>query len=106
HLASLRAIPGLDVIRPADANETAEAWAQALCHNDRPAAMILTRQDVLTVDRSAPGVAPATDVAKGGYTLIDAEGPLQVVLIATGSEVEVALGARALLQADGIGTRV
>ena len=106
HLASLRAIPGLDVIRPADANETAQAWAQALAHTDRPAAMILTRQDVLTVDRTAAGVAPATDVAKGGYTLVDAHGSLQVVLIATGSEVEVALAARTRLQADGLGTRV
>ncbi|MFZ1410477.1 MAG: transketolase [Micropruina sp.] len=106
HLASLRAIPGLDVIRPADANETAHAWAQALTHTDRPSAIILSRQDLLTVDRTQPGYAPASDLAKGGYTLIDAEGELQVVLIATGSEVEVALAARDQLQADGIGTRV
>ncbi len=106
HLASLRAIPGLDVIRPADANETAQAWAQALTHTDRPSAIILSRQDLATVDRDAPGVAPASELARGGYTLIDAEGELQVVLIATGSEVGVALAARDLLQADGIGTRV
>ena len=106
HLASLRAIPGLDVIRPADANETAQAWAQALAHTDRPSAIILSRQDLLTVDRDQPGVAPASDLAKGGYTLVDADGDLQVVIIATGSEVEVALGARDVLQAEGIGTRV
>jgi len=106
HLASLRAIPGLDVIRPADANETAQAWAQALAHTDRPSAIILSRQDLLTVDRSQPGYAPATDLSKGGYTLVDADGDLKVVLIATGSEVEVALAARDLLQAEGTGTRV
>ena len=106
HLASLRAIPGLDVIRPADANETAHAWANALAHTDRPSAIILSRQDLLTVDRSQPGYAAADQVAKGGYTLVDADGDLQVVLIATGSEVEPALAARDQLQADGIGTRV
>ena len=106
HLASLRAIPGLDVIRPADANETAQAWAQALAHTDRPSAIILTRQDVLTVDRDQPGYAPASEVAKGGYTLADADGDLKVVIIATGSEVEVALAARDQLQVEGIGTRV
>lgn len=106
HLASLRAIPGLDVIRPADANETAQAWAAALAHTDRPSALILSRQDLATIDRSLPGVAPASDLTKGGYTLVDAEGELKVVLIATGSEVEVALAARDVLQAEGIGTRV
>ena len=106
HLASLRAIPGLDVIRPADANETAQAWALALEHTDRPSAIILSRQDLLTVDRDLPGFAPAVEVARGGYTLVDAEGELQVVLIGTGSEVEVALAARDLLQAEGIGARV
>jgi transketolase len=106
HLASLRAIPGLDVIRPADANETAQAWKQALAHTDRPSAIILSRQDLLTVDRDAAGVAPASDLAKGGYTLVDADGELKVVIIATGSEVEVALAARDLLQAEGTGTRV
>jgi transketolase len=106
HLAALRAIPGLDVIRPADANETAQAWLNALAHTDRPSAMILSRQDLLIVDRDQPGYAPASDVAKGGYTLIDADGDLKVVIIATGSEVEVALAARDQLQAEGVGTRV
>jgi transketolase len=106
HLASLRAMPGLDVIRPADANETAQAWALALAHTDRPSGLILSRQDLPVIDRSAPGFAPASEMVHGGYTLVDAEGELKVVLIATGSEVSVALAARDLLQADGVGTRV
>jgi transketolase len=106
HVASLRIMPGIDVIRPADANETAQAWALALAHNDRPSALILSRQDLPIIDRAAAGVAPATEVAKGAYTLIDAEGELEVVLIATGSEVSVALAARDALQAEGVGTRV
>lgn len=106
HVASLRIMPGIDVIRPADANETAQAWALALSHNDRPSALILSRQDLPIIDRDAAGVAPATEVAKGAYTLIDAEGDLKVVIIATGSEVSVALDARDALQAEGIGTRV
>ena len=106
HLASLRAIPGLDVIRPADANETAQAWYQALSHTDRPSALILSRQDLPVIDRDAAGVAPASELAKGGYTLVDAEGELKVVLVATGSEVSVAVAARELLQAEGVGTRV
>jgi transketolase len=106
HVASLRIMPGIDVIRPADANETAQAWALALAHTDRPSALILSRQDLPIIDRSLPGVAPATDMAKGAYTLLDAEGELQVVIIATGSEVSVAVEARDALQAEGIGTRV
>lgn len=106
HVASLRIMPGIDVIRPADANETAQAWALALAHTDRPSALILSRQDLPVIDRDAAGVAPATDVAKGAYTLIDADGELKVILIATGSEVSVALDARDALQAEGIGTRV
>lgn len=106
HLASLRAIPGLDVIRPADANETAQAWLQALAHTDRPSAIILSRQDLPIIDRDAEGVASASEVAKGGYTLLEADGELKVVLVATGSEVSVAVAARELLQAEGIGTRV
>jgi transketolase len=105
-VASLRIIPGLDVIRPADANETAQAWAQALAHTDRPSALILSRQDLPIIDRDAAGVAPASDLAKGAYTLLDADGELKVVLIATGSEVQLAVAARELLQAKGIGTRV
>ena len=107
HLASLRAIPGLDVVRPGDANETAQAWAQALRHTDRPTALILTRQDVPTIERGEGAAAPAELVAKGGYTLLDAStGEPAVVLLATGSEVSVAVGARELLEAEGVPTRV
>ncbi|PKZ42859.1 transketolase [Kytococcus schroeteri] len=104
HLASLRAIPGLDVVRPADANETAVAWRTVLGHVDHPAALILTRQAVPHLDREQ--YASAEGVAKGGYVLADAEGELRVLLIATGSEVQLALEARRTLQAEGIGTRV
>jgi transketolase len=106
HVASLRIIPGIDVIRPADANETAQAWALALAHTDRPSALILSRQDLPIIDRNAEGVAAASETARGAYTLLDAEGELKVVIIATGSEVSVAVAARDALQAEGIGTRV
>jgi len=107
HLASLRAIPGLDVVRPADANETAQAWAQILRNTDRPAGLILSRQDLPTVERGQGACAPAEGVARGGYTLMDAsDGAPKVVILATGSEVSVALDARALLEADGVPTRV
>ncbi|MBE8474728.1 transketolase [Streptomyces justiciae] len=103
HLASLRAIPGLNVVRPADANETAIAWAEILRrHSTKPAphGLALTRQGV-------PTYAPNPDAAKGGYVLQDAstETP-DVVLIATGSEVQLAVAARDQLEAEGIGARV
>ncbi|MGB3859856.1 MAG: transketolase [Ornithinimicrobium sp.] len=104
-LASLRAIPGLDVIRPADANETAVAWRTVLETVDHPSAMALTRQNVPTLDRSV--FASAEGTARGGYVLADAEGgELQAILVATGSEVSLALQARESLQADGVPTRV
>jgi transketolase len=106
HLAAYRAIPGLDIVRPADANETAQAWAQILRNADRPAGIILSRQDLPIFDRAEGKASPATGVAKGGYTLYEAEGELRVVLLATGSEVALAVRARELLQAEGIGTRV
>ncbi len=108
HLWSLRAIPGLDVVRPADANETVAAWAAVLANTDRPAALCLTRQDVPTWDRSAEGgFASVEGVARGGYTLIDASTGLpEAILIATGSEVALAVEARELLEADGVPTRV
>lgn len=103
HLWSLRAIPGLDVVRPADANETAAAWRVILEHNDRPAALALTRQNLPVY----AGTGDAAKVAKGGYVLEDASnGQPQVVIIGTGSEVEIALGARALLEEQGFPTRV
>jgi transketolase len=105
HLAALRAVPGLDVVRPADANETAVAWRTVLEHTDRPAGICLTRQNVPTFDRSV--FAPAEGVARGGYVLRDASsGTAQVVLIGTGSEVQVAVAAQELLEAEGIPTRV
>jgi transketolase len=106
HLWSLRAIPGLDVIRPADANEVAIVWEQIL-RNRRPAGLILTRQNVPTFERSPEHGAPAEGAAKGGYVLADSRtGSVDVILIATGSEVQLAVAARDQLEAAGIGTRV
>ncbi|MDX3241990.1 transketolase [Streptomyces sp. ME18-1-4] len=103
HLASLRAIPGLNVVRPADANETAIAWAEILKrHASHPAphGLALTRQGV-------PTYAPNSDAAKGGYVLQDSSSEVpEVILIATGSEVQLAVAAREALQAEGIGVRV
>jgi transketolase len=105
HLTALRAIPGLDVVRPADANETAVAWRTVLSHSDRPAALCLTRQNVPTFDREQ--LASAELVAKGGYVLADAgDGQPKVVLMGTGSEVQIALAARDVLEAEGTPTRV
>jgi transketolase len=104
-LASLRAIPGLDVVRPADANETAVAWRTILETVDHPSGMALTRQNVPTLDRSV--FASAEGVARGGYVLADAEdGEPDVILVATGSEVQLAVQARESLQADGVSARV
>ena len=108
HLWALRAIPGLDVVRPGDANETAIAWRTILERHASPAALILTRQGLPVLDRSAgSGYASAEFASRGGYVLADADGEdPEVILIATGSEVQIALDARALLQDDGVGTRV
>jgi transketolase len=105
HLWALRAIPGLDVVRPADANETAVAWRTILENTDRPAGLALTRQKVPTWDRSQFGSAEGT--AKGAYVLADASnGRPEVILIATGSEVQIAVEAREILERDGTPTRV
>ncbi|WP_137291954.1 transketolase [Nocardioides dongxiaopingii] len=107
HLAALRAMPGLDVVRPADANETAACWAAILGRTDRPAALALTRQNVPVFPRGEDGFSGLDDVARGGYVLIDAEGGVpDVVLIGTGSEVQLAVEARELLAADGVRARV
>ncbi|MGL5819654.1 MAG: transketolase [Phycicoccus sp.] len=107
HLAALRAIPGLDVVRPADANETAHAWAEIL-RRARPAGLALSRQALPIVDRSIH--AKATGVAKGAYVLIDGGGDGRsapdVILVATGSEVGLALEARSRLEKRGTRTRV
>ena len=102
HLSSLRAVPGLDVVRPADANETAVCWQTVLGHLDRPAALALTRQNVPTLDPER-----VKDAWRGAYVLADAsDGQPQVLLLATGSEVQIALAARELLEAQGTPTRV
>ena len=106
HLAALRAIPGLDVVRPADANETAVAWKTILGHTDRPAGLALTRQNVPTYPRDADGFSSAEGVAKGAYVLLDSDGTPDVVLIGTGSELQLAVEARAKLAGKGIRARV
>ena len=107
HLAALRAIPGLDVVRPADANETVAAWKTVLEHTDRPAGLALTRQNVPTFPRGTDGFATTEGVAKGGYVLIDAEGGVpDVVLVGTGSEVQLAVAARERLAEKGVRARV
>ncbi|HUW77163.1 MAG TPA: transketolase C-terminal domain-containing protein, partial [Candidatus Nanopelagicaceae bacterium] len=103
-LTSLRAIPGLDVVRPADANEVAACWLQLL-ERKRPTGLILSRQNLPVFDRSM--VAPASGAARGAYTLIDASDSKPVaIIIATGSEVSIAVAARVELEAAGIPTRV
>jgi len=103
-LASLRAMPGLLVFRPADANEVAETWRYVMQLHHEPAVLVLSRQALPTVDRSV--AAPASGVAKGAYVLLDTDGDPDVVLIATGSEVGLAVEAREELAADDIGARV
>ncbi|MFF1816378.1 transketolase [Kribbella sp. NPDC058245] len=106
HLSALRAIPGLDVVRPGDANETAAAWETILEHTDRPAALALTRQNVPTFPRGTDGYATTENVKKGAYTLLDTDGTPDVVLIGTGSELQIAVEARAKLADEGIKARV
>jgi transketolase len=102
HLAALRAIPGLDVVRPADANETAYAWKAALEHPQGPAGLALTRQNLPVLEGTS-----AEGVARGGYVLAEASnGQPRVLLIATGSEVQIAVEAREVLEGDGIPTTV
>ena len=106
HLAALRAIPGLDVVRPADANETVAAWRTVLAHKDRPSALALSRQNLPTFPRGEDGFADVDGVARGGYVLLDTDGEPDVVLVATGSEVQLAVEARAALAEDGVSARV
>lgn len=106
HLAALRAIPQLDVVRPADANETAWAWRGILENLEYPAGIILTRQGVPTFERGEGKAASAEGVLKGAYTLVDSDGEPDVILIGTGSEVQYAVEARELLAKDGIDARV
>jgi len=115
-LASLRAIPGLDVVRPGDANEVAAAWKAMLANHENPAGIVLTRQNIPTWERGEGDATGDTfgstaGVAKGGYVLAEASNDgqsvqPQVILIGTGSEVQLAVQAREALQAEGIATRV
>jgi len=110
-LATLRAIPGLDMVRPADAHETAWAWKTMLERRGGPAGIALTRQAVPVLSRgdgdaSGETLASARHTAQGGYVLAEASGEVQLILIATGSEVSVALEARHMLESQGVSTRV
>lgn len=103
-LASLRAIPHLVVLRPSDANEVTEAWRLALKEKKRPVAIALTRQKISIIDRTK--YASANDTDKGAYIIKDCAGTPELILIATGSEVEIALDSAEKLESDGIKTRV
>ena len=104
HLFGLRSVPGLTVIRPADAEESVEAWRAAMANTHGPTALVLTRQNVPMLDRSSG--APASDLAKGAYILWEPQQTVSAVLIATGSEVSIALEAAQALQSKGIAVRV
>jgi len=101
HVATLRAIPGIDIVRPADANETAWAWKHALETTNRPTALILTRQNVPTLEGTS-----ADGFAKGAYVIAGGDEDADVLIVATGSEVQVALAAREQLAGGGIKARV
>jgi transketolase len=105
HLASLRAMPGMTVVRPADANEAVEAWRLAIGHRKGPIALVLSRQKLPVLDRAV--LAPASELARGGYVLAEATGGKpDLLLIATGSEVALCLAARDELESGGHATRV
>jgi len=103
-LPNLRAVPNLTVIRPGDANETLEAWKAAIANRQGPTALILTRQGLPTLDRTVYGAAEG--LHQGGYVLAKEQGDLQAIIIASGSEVPLALAAREKLQQEGVATRV
>jgi transketolase len=104
HLASLRAIPDMMLLRPADANEAVEAWKIAVAHTGGPVGLVFTRQKLPIFDRSK--LAPAAGTAKGAYVLADSAGPPKLILIATGSEVSIALEAHNQLTNEGVACRV
>ncbi len=106
HLASLRAMPNLLVFRPADAVETAEAWALAVSQAHRPSALCLSRQGLPALPRAEAPAGIGGASARGAYVVTEPEGPRQITLIATGSEVEVALAAARLLAEDEIAAAV
>lgn len=103
-LISLRSIPNLHVIRPADANETAQAWKWTIQHNEGPVALVLSRQNLPVIDQEK--YTKATELEKGAYILSDSEGEPQLILVATGSEVSLILQAQAKLKEEGINARV
>jgi transketolase len=105
HLAALRAMPNLLTLRPADANEVREAWKIAVENRHRPTALVLTRQNVPTLDRSV--YAPADGVRRGAYVLVDlGEGVPQIILMASGSEVSLIVGAGQRLAEQGVAVRL
>ena len=105
HLMSLRAMPGMTVIRPADANETVEAWRAAMRHREGPVGLVLSRQKLPVFDREK--FAPASGLARGAYVMAEAEGGSpRLILIASGSEVSLAVQAREKLEAEGVATRL
>jgi transketolase len=106
HLAALRAIPNMRVLRPADAMETAECWQLALARRDGPTVLALTRQNLAAVRKDAGKDLAINRCAEGGYEVAAADGAADVTLFATGSEVEIALGAQALLKQRGVAARV
>jgi transketolase len=106
HLSALRAIPNLSVIRPADANETAYAWLAALKNTTAPQALVLSRQNLPVLERGGK-FAQADQMEKGAYTYVDADnGKPELILIASGSELQFAIAAREELEKSGIPTRV
>jgi transketolase len=107
HLAALRAIPNMTVIRPADANETAEAWRAALQNSTGPTVLALTRQNLPVYDREGQNLGPASGLARGGYIFFEsAPDALELILISSGSEVEIAYEAAKMLAGEGVGVRV
>ena len=105
HLAALRAIPGLSVVRPADANETSAAWLEILKRNDSPAGLVLSRQNLPVLKRGGE-FAQAKQLSRGAYVYVDGSKEPELILIATGSELQFALEARTALEAKGVSTRV
>lgn len=105
HLTALRAIPNLDIVRPADANEVSHAWLTILGNSRNPAGLVLTRQNLPVLDRSE-GFGQASEVSRGAYVYAEASAKPEIILIATGSEVQFAVEARLILEENGVPTRV
>jgi len=103
-LIGLRSVPGMTVIRPADANETSQAWRVAIEHTDGPVCIVLTRQEIPIIDQEK--FAKASELEKGAYILSEAEGELEIILIASGSEVQLILEAQQALKKENINARV